>query len=180
MTIRDIAEEIKRSVSMNEVAQHYGFTPNRGGFISCPFHSDKTPSLKIYIEPGRGWNCFGCGKGGSAIDFVMALFGLEFMGAIRKINDDFRLLLPLDRKQTLKEKLESEKRHREIEAERKKAEAEKQAYNDLYHRLWDEYARLDNQRMEHAPQSPDEDIHPLYVEAVKNISNIEYQIDVLL
>lgn len=180
MTIRDIADEIKRSVSMDDVARHYGFTPNRGGFIACPFHSEKTPSLKIYTEPGRGWNCYGCGLGGSVIDFVIALFGLEFVDAIRKINDDFRLSLPLDRKQTLKEKLESEKRHREIEAERKKADAEKQAHNDLYHGLWDEYARLDKQRMENTPQSPDDEINPLYVEAVTRIRHVEYLIDSLL
>ena len=172
------ADTIKSRVTMQQAIALYA--PNsapRQNRIPCPIHNGDNYNLH-YSD--KLYHCFVCGEGGDVIKFVQHIFKINFMCAVRKLNNDFALGLPLDRKQTLKEKLESEKRHREIEAERKKAEAEKQAYNDLYHGLWDEYARLDNQRMEYAPQSPDEDIHPLYVEAVKNISNIEYQIDVLL
>jgi DNA primase len=50
---------------------------------SCPFHSEKTPSF--YISASREWwHCKGaCGKGGSAIDFVMAIERLSFPDAVR-------------------------------------------------------------------------------------------------
>lgn len=38
------------------------------------------------------------------IDFVSALYGLDFPGAVRKINEDFQLSIPLDRYQTRKER----------------------------------------------------------------------------
>lgn len=40
--------------------------------IRCPFHDDRHPSLTIF-GPGRGWYCFPCQVGGSAVDFVMRL-----------------------------------------------------------------------------------------------------------
>lgn len=76
---------------MDEVARFYGFEPNRAGFIRCPFHSgDNTASLKIY-QGKRGWHCFGCGKGGSVIDFAMELFDLNFRQAVLRLNSDFNL-----------------------------------------------------------------------------------------
>lgn len=52
----------------------------RDGKITCPFHDDRTPSLHAY--PGdRGWACFGCGRGGTIIDFGAALYGLEPRGS---------------------------------------------------------------------------------------------------
>ena len=69
------AEIIKQSLSMQEVAEKYGFYPNRAGFIQCPFHTgDHTASLKVYPEKGGGFYCFGCKAHGSVIDFVMRLF----------------------------------------------------------------------------------------------------------
>jgi hypothetical protein len=42
----------------------------RSGKIRCPFHEDRTPSLHVYDDPGRGWYCFGCGRGGSIYDLA--------------------------------------------------------------------------------------------------------------
>ncbi len=52
----------------------------RDGKIACPFHEDRTPSLHVYDDPDRGWACFGCGRGGTLIDFGAALYGLEPRG----------------------------------------------------------------------------------------------------
>ena len=81
---------------MPNVAQFYGFSPNRAGFICCPFHGEKTPSMKLYNGSG-GFHCFGCGVGGSVIDFTARLFNLDAMGAVRRLDADFNLHLPLDR-----------------------------------------------------------------------------------
>jgi hypothetical protein len=60
-------------------------TPNRAGFILCPFIQEKTPSLKIY--PDNRWYCFGaCGEGGDVIDFIRKLRNLNFIEAIKFLN----------------------------------------------------------------------------------------------
>lgn len=74
---------------MRDVAERYGYEPNRAGFISCPFHSDKTPSIKVYNDIGKGFYCFGCGAGGSVIDFAMKLFDISFQQAIARLSFDF-------------------------------------------------------------------------------------------
>ena len=86
-----MAEQIKQMVTMDVAARHYGFDIGRGGFMRCPFHQgDRTASLKIY-SGGGGWHCFGCNKGGSVVDFVMELFGLNFKQALLRLNADFNL-----------------------------------------------------------------------------------------
>ena len=51
---------------------------------NCPFHHEKTPSFSI--SPTRqSFKCFGCGKGGSAIGFVMEHEGLPFVDAVRRL-----------------------------------------------------------------------------------------------
>lgn len=49
------------------------------GFSSCPFHTEKTPSFKVY---GHLYYCFGCGAKGNAVDYVMKQMGYNFKQAI--------------------------------------------------------------------------------------------------
>jgi len=50
----------------------------------CPFHTEKTPSFTV--NPVRNtFHCFGCGKGGSAIRFVMDYENLSFPDAVKKL-----------------------------------------------------------------------------------------------
>ena len=104
----NVFAETKHRLTMYEVARFYGLKANRSGFVRCPFHRDKTASMKLY--PGdRGFHCFGCGKGGSVIDFVSELYGLDPLGAVRRLNEDFHLALPVDRPPTQAERVEAQK-----------------------------------------------------------------------
>jgi DNA primase len=48
----------------------------------CPFHAgDRDPSLVIY-PPGKGWHCFGCGKGGDAVTFCREFFRTSVVEAL--------------------------------------------------------------------------------------------------
>jgi DNA primase len=48
--------------------------------INCPFHEDRTPSLHVYPDPGRGWQCYGCKQGGDIYAFAAKLWGLDTRG----------------------------------------------------------------------------------------------------
>ena len=59
------------------------FVPAHGGTINCPLpdHDDRTPSCRVWPDPGAGWHCFGCGRGGTVIDLAAYLTGLEPRGS---------------------------------------------------------------------------------------------------
>jgi DNA primase len=50
-------------------------------FGLCPFHSEKTPSFSVSPDK-QIYHCFGCGKGGSVINFIMEIEGLSFPEAV--------------------------------------------------------------------------------------------------
>ena len=48
----------------------------------CPFHNEKTPSF--YVSPSKGiYKCFGCGKSGTAVGFVMEHEHCSYVDALR-------------------------------------------------------------------------------------------------
>lgn len=57
---------------------------NHSGFAKCPFHNEKTASMKIYKD--NRFHCFGCGKDGDVIDFVMQRDGVDFKTAVTLLN----------------------------------------------------------------------------------------------
>jgi DNA primase len=52
----------------------------------CPFHDEKTPSFNVRPTHGT-FHCFGCGEGGSVIDFVMKIEHLGFVEAVERLAD---------------------------------------------------------------------------------------------
>lgn len=93
------ADAVKLALTARKVAEMYGYTPNRAGFIRCPFHGggrERTPSLKLY-DGQKGFYCYSCHATGSVIDLAMKLFDIPFPEAVKKLNADFQLGLSLDR-----------------------------------------------------------------------------------
>ena len=79
-------EEIKDLYSMKDILERYGLPqPNRTGFICCPFHKEKTASMKIYP---KDFHCFGCGSHGDIFTFVMLMDGLSFKEAFKMLGGD--------------------------------------------------------------------------------------------
>ncbi|WP_052598404.1 CHC2 zinc finger domain-containing protein [Aureispira sp. CCB-QB1] len=68
-------EQIKESLSIQDVLAHYGYAINRNKHINCPFHEDKNPSMKVYEETNTVYcfsgNCSTHGKSLDVIEFIM-------------------------------------------------------------------------------------------------------------
>ena len=79
-------EEVKQNNPMPEVVRRYGIEINRAGFCRCPFHNEKTASMKIYPT---SFFCYGCGAGGDVIDFVRLYEHSDFKTAFRMLGGDF-------------------------------------------------------------------------------------------
>lgn len=78
--------EIKESYSMIDILSKYGLKPNKSGFISCPFHNEKTASMRIYKD---SYYCFGCGSGGDIFDFVRNMEDISFKEAFYSLGGTY-------------------------------------------------------------------------------------------
>jgi DNA primase len=58
----------------------------------CPFHNEKTPSFSV--SPSRGiYKCFGCGRGGNAVNFIMEHEGLSYYEALRYLARKYNITI---------------------------------------------------------------------------------------
>lgn len=77
----------------------------------CPFHADKKPSLHVNLAKGL-WNCFGCGEGGDAIQFVRRAYGYSFREAIEFLANEENI--PIEQEEQLTEAQRQEQQKREV------------------------------------------------------------------
>jgi DNA primase len=84
----DIAQ-VRERARIDEVIGEYVALRRAGaGSLKglCPFHDERTPSFNV--RPSHGtFHCFGCGEGGSVIDFVMKVEHLGFVEAVERLAD---------------------------------------------------------------------------------------------
>ena len=80
--MNNIKDVIKNRINLSEYFSKYTEVNNRG-WIRCPIHNEKTPSLKIYNN--RSWYCFGCHSGGDIFNFVMLKDNIDFKTALQKL-----------------------------------------------------------------------------------------------
>ncbi len=162
------ASIIKQSVTLSQACQTYGIPINRQGFSRCPFHSgDNTPSFKIYPN-NRGFYCFGCGMGGDVITFLMKLFGLNFIDAVKKLNADFNL--GLDEKPSYAEYRKVQK----LQYEREQAKKQKAELLAELKRLSAIHRKAHQLIINYHGGEPDE----ATAVAIHNIEFIRYKIEV--
>ena len=172
----NFSNEIKQAVSMQDICAAYGFEQNRTGFICCPFHNEKTPSMKIY-ENGKGYYCFGCGAGGDVINFVMRLFGDNFNEAMIRINNDFNLGLPFDRKISLREKYELKDRFEKQKQKQLEEKLKKENLISEYIALYDKWISLDKAIRNLKPCNQDALLVRRFIEALQKIEDVRFQLE---
>ena len=78
---------VKQNITARQVAEFYGINVKHNGMACCPFHDDKTPSMKL----DKRYYCFGCHATGDAVDFVSNLFQIGKLEAAKQIAEDFHL-----------------------------------------------------------------------------------------
>jgi DNA primase len=83
--------EIKASLTIAQVLDHYGLKPNPSKMLCCPFHNDKTPSMQVYPETNTvhcfSSNCKLHGRAIDVIDFIMHHEGITKHEAILKAKE---------------------------------------------------------------------------------------------
>jgi DNA primase len=95
MIPRHKIDEILDAAHIEDVVGSYITLKKRGSSLQglCPFHNEKTPSFNV--SPSKGiYKCFGCGKAGNSLNFVMDYEHLDFMGALKLLADRYNIELP--------------------------------------------------------------------------------------
>lgn len=70
--LNEMLKKAKQTILLSDIAsRRYGFEIKQG-MILCPFHEDKSPSMKLY-DKTASYHCFGCGANGDLINFIDAM-----------------------------------------------------------------------------------------------------------
>lgn len=91
-------DELNARCDIADVVGDYVPLTRKGGNLwgLCPFHGEKTPSFAVSPEK-QIYHCFGCGKGGGVINFVMEVENLPFPDAVRLLAKRVGLEVPEER-----------------------------------------------------------------------------------
>ena len=89
-----VSSYILQHVDLFDLADKYGFYsgPRLETFILCPFHSEDTPSARLY-QDGLLF-CFGCNKMYDPISFVMGIEDLRYKEAIKWLEKEYDFKIP--------------------------------------------------------------------------------------
>ena len=94
----EFLEELSRRNDIVDVVSAYVPLTKRSGsnqFGLCPFHGEKTPSFSVNADK-QIYHCFGCGKGGGVINFIMEIENLSFPDAVRFLARRAGMAVPED------------------------------------------------------------------------------------
>ncbi|MCF2702932.1 DUF4316 domain-containing protein [Enterocloster clostridioformis] len=162
----NVFEMVKQFVTVREAAERYGIKVKRGGMACCPFHDDKNPSMKLNEEY---FYCFGCGATGDVIDLTARLYNLSPKEAAEKLAQDLGLIYDS----------QAPPRRNYV---RQKTEAQKFQENrdHAFRVLTDYFHLLRKWEVGYTPKTPEEPMHPRFLEAVQQKDYIGYLLDSFL
>lgn len=161
----NLFEAVKESVSPCQIADYYGLQV-RNDMVSCLFHDERTPSMKLYDDH---FYCFGCSKHGDVTDMVGELFGLPPKEAAEKIAHDFGISY--------------DNQHGEYTSNKEsiiakiRREQDKVKENHVYTVLCNYLHLLRDWRTEYAPKTADEPLNPLFIKALIETDHIDNLLD---
>lgn len=160
----DIFTKVKENVSMENLISHFSLKTNRKNFIVCPFHKEKTPSLKIY---DKSFYCFGCHSAGTVIDFAMYYLDMGALQATKYLAKIFNICID--------EELSIREKYAQDLAKRNSGKAANKVFEEWLKNTWDtilNYYRI----LYHNSFNYDLE-NKLYVEAIHNLTKLDYYIE---
>ena len=91
-----IQELLSRADVVEIVGRYVQLKKGGANFMGlCPFHGEKSPSFSV--SPSKQfYHCFGCGKNGNAISFLMDHAGMTFVEAVNDLSQQYGLQVPQD------------------------------------------------------------------------------------
>jgi DNA primase len=95
MIPRTKIDEIVDAARVEEVVGEYVNLKKRGANLTglCPFHQEKSPSFSV--SPSKGiYKCFGCGKAGNSVNFIMEIEQLNYIDALKHLAEKYRIEWP--------------------------------------------------------------------------------------
>jgi hypothetical protein len=180
LTTLNAFESIKDTLSIADVTAFYGVEVKKANKALCPFHSENTPSFTLY--PGaNSWHCFGCGTGGSVIDFVMRINGTDALEAAKTLDSDFNLRI-FGHKPTQEEACRQAEQRARRQSDKQLETAFEGFIDKAYCLLCDYFHLLQDWKIVYAPITPGEldTVNPLFAEACHQLDYTEYLLDFLL
>ena len=156
----NLFETVKAAVTPRMAAERYGLPIQQGSMTRCPFHADRTPSMKLNEDY---FYCFGCGATGEVIDLAARLFDLSKYEAVQKLAADFGI--------------SGEKPS--VLAKLKRGKTQAEAERHCFRVLRDYFGILQDWKEHCAPQSPEDPIDPRYAEACHMLERIGNMLDIL-
>lgn len=160
-----IFETVKATVSVRQAAEYYGLKLSRNKMVSCPFHDDHTPSMKLNKEY---FYCFGCGAKGDVIDFVARLFDMTSLQAAQKLAYDFGI----DPDKPPAAAVLSKPKYPLARAFRQEELHCQRVLCDYLH-------LLESWKVQYAPKAPEDNLDDRFVEACQMLDYVEYLADIL-
>lgn len=96
---KELVDQIVQTADITEVVGDFVSLKRKGQnlWACCPFHNEKSPSFSV--APNKQlFKCFGCGKGGGVVDFVMEIETASYPEALRWLARRYNIAIPDDEK----------------------------------------------------------------------------------
>jgi DNA primase len=108
-------DDVLQVAQVDEVISDFMTIKRKGANYEglCPFHNEKTPSFKV--NPAKGlYKCFGCGKAGGSVQFVMDHEGMSFIESVKYLAKKYGIEIIEDKTQRSQEYDEQTKRRESL------------------------------------------------------------------
>ena len=161
--------QIKQLVTVPDLLARFGMEVNRAGFCPCPFHAEKTGSMKVWTDHVY---CFGCHRKADVVDLAQELYAVPFKDAVNALCAEFGLIGV-----NTQDESEAHRRAAERTRERERKRAEQERLNAEYFRLLQLYDDMQAAIEQFAPSAPEDEQNPLFVYALCNIWRVQYELE---
>jgi DNA primase len=107
---RETIDSIFTTARIEEVVGDFVNLKKRGANYMglCPFHNEKTPSFTV--SPAKGiYKCFGCGKGGNAVNFVMDVEQMDYVSALKYLAKKYHIEIVEEEKTAEQQQADTER-----------------------------------------------------------------------